>query len=206
MTSTMCLFSASGRSENVGPKTTETPCENFLYGIQGGPPGRSHRQLGAHAYAPATAAPTPVGWRENAQICRAAIDVRQSPGDHPRGVHAPAAELSRAGQNPSRPSVTVGQPHPPSCLAEVHTKTTLTEPARPRRWQRSEAWTRVARTVDAQVRALLTYVRRHQLETTATFTNQAAHRASQLHRGQRRRQRSRSSALRAAESLVRDLA
>jgi hypothetical protein len=71
------------------------------------------------------------------------------PGVRPRGVHAPAAELSKTGQNPSRPSVTAGQPHPPSCLVNVHAKTTLTEPARPRRWQRSEAWTRVARTVDA---------------------------------------------------------
>ena len=34
------------------------------------------------------------------------------PGVQPRGVHAPAAELSKAGQNPSRPSVTAGQPHP----------------------------------------------------------------------------------------------
>jgi len=36
--------------------------------FQGGPPGRSRRRLGAHAFAPAgapaTAAPTPVGWRE----------------------------------------------------------------------------------------------------------------------------------------------
>jgi len=36
--------------------------------LQGGPPGRPRRRLGAHASAPAgapaTAAPTPVGWRE----------------------------------------------------------------------------------------------------------------------------------------------
>ena len=42
--------------------------------------------------------------------------------------------------------MTAGQPQPSSCLVEVHAKTTLTEPAQPRRWQRSEAWTQVART------------------------------------------------------------
>ena len=40
-------------------------------------------------------------------------------------VPAPAAGLSGAGQNPSRPSVTAGQPHPSSCLANVHAKTAL---------------------------------------------------------------------------------
>ena len=39
---------------------------------------------------------------------RAAVDRQQLPGAQPRGVHAPAAELSRVGQNPSRPSVTAG--------------------------------------------------------------------------------------------------
>ncbi len=47
----------------------EPRCENFLYGFQGGPPGRSRRRHGALAFAPAdapaTAAPTPVGWRES---------------------------------------------------------------------------------------------------------------------------------------------
>jgi hypothetical protein len=57
----------------------------------------------------------------------------------------PLPILSGAGQNPSRPSVTAGQPHPSSCMANVHAKTTLTEPARTRRWQLSEAGTRVAR-------------------------------------------------------------
>jgi len=59
------------------------------------------------------------------------------------GVPAPAAGLSGAGQNPSRPSVTAGQPHPSSGLVNVHAKTTLTEPARTRRWQLSEAGTRM---------------------------------------------------------------
>ncbi len=43
-------------------------CENFLYGYPAAPRGRSRRQHGAHAAALAgalaTAAPTPVGWRE----------------------------------------------------------------------------------------------------------------------------------------------
>jgi len=43
-----------------------------------------------------------------------------------RGVPAPAAGLSGAGQNPSRPSVTAGQPHPSNCLVNVHAKTALT--------------------------------------------------------------------------------
>jgi len=39
--------------------------------------------------------------------------------------------------------VTAGQPDLSSCLVNVHAKTTLTEPARTRRWQLSEAGTRV---------------------------------------------------------------
>jgi len=34
------------------------------------------------------------------------LDVQQLPSVQPRGVHVPAAELSKAGQNPSRPSGT----------------------------------------------------------------------------------------------------
>jgi hypothetical protein len=113
--------------------------------LQGGPPGRTRRRLGvlayAHADAPAPAGPTPVGWR-----------VRRNTGRSTRSkfhrctwvVPAPAAGLSGAGQDPSRPSVTAGQPHPSSCLANVHAKTALTEPARTRRLQLSEAGTRMA--------------------------------------------------------------
>ena len=43
----------------------------------------------------------------------------------------PLPGLSGAGQNPSRPSVTAGQPHPSNYRVNVHAKTTLTEPARP---------------------------------------------------------------------------
>ena len=57
----------------------------------------------------------------------------------------PLPELSGASQNPSRPSVTAGQPHLSSCVVNVHAKTALTEPPRPRKRQRSEAWTGVAR-------------------------------------------------------------
>jgi hypothetical protein len=57
----------------------------------------------------------------------------------------PLPGLSGAGQNLSRPSVTAGQPHPSSCLVNVHAKTALTEPARTWSWQLSEAGTRVAR-------------------------------------------------------------
>jgi hypothetical protein len=44
----------------------------------------------------------------------------------------PLPGLSGAGQNLSRPSVSAGQPHPSSCLVNVHAKTALTEPARTR--------------------------------------------------------------------------
>src|SRR6185437_4439532 len=95
------------------------PCENFLYGFQGGPPGRSHRRHGAHASAPAaapaTAAPTPVGWRERTRNPRTAIDQKsQGPcGGFDKGTLAMAhIGPMRAGQKPARsPSQLTG--HPP---------------------------------------------------------------------------------------------
>ena len=128
------------------PRVSPSRCEKFLYGFQGGPPGRSRRRHGAHAVAPAgaptTAAPTPVGWRDIQNI--GPLDI-QHVSSVRAGVPAPATGLSGAGQNPSRPSVTAGQPHPSSCLVNVHAKTALTEPARTRRWQLSEAGIRVTR-------------------------------------------------------------
>jgi hypothetical protein len=41
----------------------------------------------------------------------------------------PLPVLSGAGQNPSRPSVCAGQPHPVKWMVNVHAKTALTEPA-----------------------------------------------------------------------------
>jgi hypothetical protein len=62
----------------------------------------------------------------------------------------PLPRLSGAGQNPSRPSVAVGQPHPLNSLVNVHAKSALTEPAlESRRQQLSRAWAQVARTVGA---------------------------------------------------------
>jgi hypothetical protein len=59
----------------------------------------------------------------------------------------PLSRLSGAGQNPSRPSVTAGQPHRQTCLVNVHTKTALTEPAlESRSSQLSGAGTGVVRT------------------------------------------------------------
>jgi hypothetical protein len=103
-------------------------------------PGRRSR------WRAAPAGPTPVGWRK-ARGFWAAVELRKLSGVRAGNAHAPAAELSEAGQNPSRPSVAAGQPHPWDCVAQVHAKTTLTEPTRPREWQRSEAWTRVARVI-----------------------------------------------------------
>ena len=88
--------------------------ENFLYVFSrrpDGPPRPANRPSAlafAPAGAPATAAPTPVGWRENAKI---------SQGRHERHVSqcrliCSRSVIIRVGQNPSRPSVTAGQPHP----------------------------------------------------------------------------------------------
>jgi len=41
----------------------------------------SRRQLGAHAFAPATAAPTPVGWREDQWIAPASRGLQYCRGD-----------------------------------------------------------------------------------------------------------------------------
>ena len=50
-------------------------CEDVLYVFKAAPRGRSRRQHGAHATAPAgapaPAAPTPVGWRESQRLMRA---------------------------------------------------------------------------------------------------------------------------------------
>ena len=49
------------------------------------------------------------------------------------------------GTSRRRPRCVRGGRSPQKCGRESHSKTTLTEPARPRRWQRPEAWTRVAK-------------------------------------------------------------
>ena len=64
----------------------------------------------------------PVGWREDETRGRLTLSQFTSAREV---APAPAAGLSGAGQNPSRPSVTAGQPHPLSCLVNVHAKTAL---------------------------------------------------------------------------------
>ncbi len=159
MTSTMCLFSASGRSENLGPKPAKpgqqsqqsqqtlvrTSCtiSRRPPGPLAPPPRRARlRSRCRSRYGGANAGRL----ARKTQNAGPLLTYSSCRAFNRRGVHSPAAELSKAGQNPSRPSVTAGQPHPPSCVVNAHAKTTLTEPARPRRWQRSEAWTQVART------------------------------------------------------------
>ena len=83
------------------------------------------------------------GWREKQEA--GPLDIQQVSSVQAGASLLPLPQLSGAGQNPSRPSVTAGQPRPSNCLVNVHAKTTLTEPARTRRWQLSEAGTRVAR-------------------------------------------------------------
>jgi hypothetical protein len=83
----------------------------------------SRRRLGALAFAPATAAPTPGGRRKNTRS-----EAPQTPCVH-SADYCSRPVIVLVGQNPSRPSVTAGQPHPSSGLVDVHAKTTLTEPA-----------------------------------------------------------------------------
>jgi len=122
-----------------------SPCENFLYGFKA-----ARRAARAAASAPWPSLPLALPLRPGQR--RSAGAKRRDAG---RSTYSeftcagssllPLPGLSGAGQNPSRPSVTAGQPHPSSCLVNAHAKTTLTEPARTRRWQLSEAGTRVAR-------------------------------------------------------------
>jgi hypothetical protein len=93
-----------------------------------GPAGRTRRPYDAHASARAAAALTPVGWREKHKFLGRHWYTAVSGFSGAGGVPAPAAGLSRTGQNPSRPSVAAGQPHLSNCPANVHAKTTLTEP------------------------------------------------------------------------------
>ena len=58
------------RTDRTG--CAEPRCENFLYGFKAAPRGCSRRRLGALAVAPAaapaTAGPTPGGWREKQKL------------------------------------------------------------------------------------------------------------------------------------------
>ena len=143
-----CLTATTVRTTG---RTADTPCKNFLYGFKA-----ARRAARAADSARSPSLPLTLPLRRRRRRSAGAKSVRLGPpmtyessNGSAAGVPAPAAELSGAGQNPSRPSVTAGQPHPSSCLVNVHAKTTLTEPARTRRWQLSEAGTRVARDVDA---------------------------------------------------------
>jgi hypothetical protein len=121
-------------------------CENFLYVFKA---ARRAARAAASARSPSLPLALPLRRRQR----RSAGAKSRRSGRlayskfHPcrQASLLPLPELSGAGQNPSRPSVIAGQPHPSSCVVHVHAKTTLTEPARPRSWQRSGAGTRVTR-------------------------------------------------------------
>jgi hypothetical protein len=130
------------RKSGLPPVSAPRLCADFCT-VSRRPPGRTGRRHGAHACAPATAAPTPVGWRESMKSVP--LKIQQVSSVRAGQPLLPLPGLSGSDQNLSSPSVTVGQPHPSSCLANVHAKTALTEPARTRSWQLSEAGTRVAR-------------------------------------------------------------
>ena len=102
------------------------PCENFLYGFKAAP-----RAARAAASASWPTLPPRLPLRPDQRRSAGAKDKTRA-AHHvasftsARGVvPAPAARLSGAGQNLSRPSVTAGQPHPSSCLVNVHAKTAL---------------------------------------------------------------------------------
>ena len=122
-----------------------TSCENFLYGFKA-----ARRAARAAATAPwpplPLALPRRPGQRRSAGAKRRNAAARHTASFTCAGGSSllPLPGLSGAGQDPSRPSVIAGQPHPASCRVNVHAKTALTEPARTRRWQLSEAGTRVA--------------------------------------------------------------
>ena len=93
------------RTMHVQTYPPTSPCENFLYVFKAA-------RRAAHA---ADTAPRPSlslarrsgrGQRQSAGAknvkCRAVVDVQQLQSVQPRDVHAPAAGLSVAGQNPSR--------------------------------------------------------------------------------------------------------
>jgi hypothetical protein len=128
-----------------GYRMKNRPCADFLFGF---------RAADQAARAADTARTLHSGWRSSYGGANAGRLSRKretwaafghsSHQGSTAGVHAPDAHLSRAGQNLSRPSVAAGLSHPSSCLVNAHAKTALTEPARPRRWQQSGAWARVA--------------------------------------------------------------
>ena len=104
----MCQAS-SGTAHHVA----QPACENFLYGFKA---ARRAARAANTARSPLLPLALPQrrrqrrsAGRENTEP-RAAVDLGTVTRVQPRGVHAPAAELSRARQNPSRPSVTAGQP------------------------------------------------------------------------------------------------
>jgi len=121
-------------------------CEKFLYGFQGGPPGRTRRRLGvqayAHAAASAPAGPAPVGWRE-----------RQNTGRSTRSkLHcARGSSPLPLPDCPGPVRTCQGRLWPQGNRTRRAARRTYTRrrpwagPARTRRWQLSEAGTRVAR-------------------------------------------------------------
>ena len=122
------------------------PCENFLYAFKA-----ARRAARAAATAPWPSLPLALPLRPGQRRSAGAKDEMRAARQTASFICAgrssllPLPDCPGLGQNLSRPSVAAGQPHPSSCMVNVHAKTTLTEPARTRRRQLSEAGTRVAR-------------------------------------------------------------
>jgi len=107
------------------PTAAKMRVRNFCMSFQGGPPGRSRRRHDALAFAPpsspATAAPTPVGWREaEGSFGPLSSKRHQSRGGFDKGTLAVALiGLMWAGQKPARsPNQRTGRrplSNPPLC-------------------------------------------------------------------------------------------
>ena len=142
----MSVQASSGTGHHVAHRI----CANFLYGFKAA--RRAARAAGS-ARSPLLPLALPLRRRQRRSAGaktqnRAAMTYAVTEIQLRGGVRAPAAEIVRGGQNPSRPSVTAVQPHRRNCRVNVHAKTALTEPARQSRSsQLSGAWARVAKTV-----------------------------------------------------------
>jgi hypothetical protein len=117
------LGANTGKGGPLGPRLARSRCcDIFLYGFKA---ARRAARAAATARTPTLPLALPLRRRPR----RSAGAKNENPGPpltykvhpvQPRGFHAPAARLSEAGQNPSRPSVTAGKPDRQSCLVNVH--------------------------------------------------------------------------------------
>ncbi len=123
-------------------------CEVFLCGFKAARPGSSRRRLGAHASAPATAAPGRRSAGAKMANVRAAVEVQQSPGAS-RRVSMLALPKCPGRAEPVKAVRDRRSTAPVELPGRRPREDGLTEPARQSRSrQLSAAWAPTARTVD----------------------------------------------------------